>query len=180
MEKEFATVTFRRTDGTTFSQPVRGMVYATGRRGSLGYLDRGLLSEILECDDNGEINPMVSGQTLRQKAFENMEIANNIFIVGSLTGDTLIRFAHGSCAQTAGKLIRTFTGENRVRTKAVVSTRSQGSSPGLMQGIDGHDVYGNGDQKVQLDKIDSCRTEYPIPEKLGLLGSIWKALTAIW
>ncbi|KAJ1707293.1 hypothetical protein G4B11_001251 [Aspergillus flavus] len=180
MKKEFATVTFRRTDGTIFSRPVRGMVYATGRRGSLGYLERGLLSEIVGCDDKGDVSPTVSGQTLRHKAFENMEIANNVFIVGSLTGDTLIRFAHGSCAQTAGKLIRTYTGENNAKSNAAASPRPQGSSPGVMQGFDGHDVYGNGNHRAQLDKIDSCRTEYPMPEKSGLLGSIWKALTAIW
>ncbi|KAB8232491.1 hypothetical protein ETB97_000859 [Aspergillus alliaceus] len=180
MHKEWATVTFRQTDGTTFSRPVRGMVYATGRRGSLGYLDQNLLSEVLGPNNRSEINPLVSGQTLRHKAFDSMEIANNVFIIGSLTGDTLIRFAHGGCVQTAGNLIRTYTGEEQTRSKAIIPSRPQGSSPGVMQGIDGHDIYGNGNYRPQLNKIDSCGSQYPIPEKSGILGSVWNALTAIW
>ncbi|KAE8355975.1 hypothetical protein BDV28DRAFT_11685 [Aspergillus coremiiformis] len=176
-QKEGTTITLRHPDGTTFSRFVRSMVYATGRRGSLGYLDHGLLSEVLGCGDGDEISPVISGQTLRHKAFDSMEIANNVFIIGSLTGDTLIRFAHGSCVQTAGKLIRTFTGAEEAWSKVATPSRPQGSSPGVMQGIDGHDVYGTGSQ---IDKIDSCRTEYPLPEKSSFLGTIWKALNAIW
>ncbi|KAE8151723.1 hypothetical protein BDV25DRAFT_128529 [Aspergillus avenaceus] len=178
MEEKFATVTFRCSDGSTFTRPVRGMVYATGRRGSLGYLDQDLLPEVVGRGDGTEVSPVISGQTLRRKALENMEITENLFIIGSLTGDSLIRFAYGSCAQTAGRLISSFTGEDTARNKGT-STRPPSSSPGVMHGIDGHDVYGTGDRTPQLERVDTYRSEYP-SEKLGLLGTIWKALTTIW
>ncbi|KAF7589218.1 hypothetical protein BBP40_004560 [Aspergillus hancockii] len=177
MEKESAVVTFRRPDGTTFTRPVRGMVYATGRRGSLSYLDHTLLSEVLGCDDGSELNPMITGKSLRHKAFDSMEVANNVFIIGSLTGDTLIRFAYGGCVQTAGKLVSTFTGEVKPRSRPVTSSRAQGSSPGVMHGIDGHDVYGAGNPRTH---VDDCHMEYASAEKPSIIGSIWKALSTIW
>jgi hypothetical protein len=180
MEKELAVVTFRRADGTILTRPVSSMVYATGRRGSLGYLDHTLRSEVVGYDDKNEINPTITGQTIRHKAFDNMEVANNVFIIGSLTGDTLIRFAYGGCVQTAGKLISTFTGQEKVRSRPATASRPQGSSPGVMHGIDGHDVYGVGDFRAQPERFDTCREEFPVAEKPGILGNIWKALTAIW
>ncbi|RDW89834.1 uncharacterized protein DSM5745_01609 [Aspergillus mulundensis] len=139
-QDEMAIVTFRRPDGTAFSRPVRGMVYATGRRGSLGYINQSLLREVIGSDDTGEANPTISGQTLRSKAIENVEIAKDVFIIGSLTGDSLIRFAYGSCVQAAGKLIDELTGSDTPRTSSTHISKQE-LNIGVMRGIDGHDVY---------------------------------------
>ena len=115
-----ATVTFRReADGTVFSRQVRGLVYAVGRRGNLDYLDRSLLREVIAGGEEeggtpggasvDTLGPMIVGQTLRNKAYDDLEVARNVFIIGSLTGDSLIRFAYGGCVYTAGKLIRAYT-----------------------------------------------------------------------
>ncbi|KAL4762708.1 uncharacterized protein BDW70DRAFT_26533 [Aspergillus foveolatus] len=140
IQEENATVTFRHPDGIIFSRPVRGMVYATGRRGTLSYIDQSLLREILGSDDNAEVNPTISGQTLRGKAVENVEISKDVFIIGSLTGDSLIRFAYGSCVQAAGKLIDGFTGSDTPKTSSISVSRNE-LNIGVMRGIDGHDVY---------------------------------------
>src|SRR5699024_2172401 len=114
MQDDSAMVTFRQPDGSTLSRQVRGLVYATGRRGSLGYLAHDLISEVLG-DDGTEIAPVIPAQSLRKKALENLEVARSVFIIGSLTGDSLIRFAYGGCVQTAGRLIRAHTGNDDER-----------------------------------------------------------------
>lgn len=63
---------------------------------------------------------MISGQTLRHKVEEGQEdgltdlqdhtqgfeVAHNVFVVGSLSGDSLIRHAFGGCTVVAGKVMR--------------------------------------------------------------------------
>ncbi|KAF9887370.1 hypothetical protein FE257_010225 [Aspergillus nanangensis] len=180
MHTDSASVTFRRTDGTTFTRLVRGMVYATGRRGSLGYLDRPLLAEVLSPKDGTEISPIISGQTLRGKALDNVEVAKDVFIIGSLTGDSLIRFAYGSCVETAGKLIGAFLGEGKTRPETVAAARPQETSVGVMHGIDGHDVYPS-EQAARVDSIhqDTAFDEQK-PQTDGILRSIWSSLMKIW
>ncbi|KAL2432871.1 hypothetical protein ABEF95_004921 [Exophiala dermatitidis] len=51
------------------------------------------------------IRTMISGQTLRAKANQDLQVAPHVFIIGSLTGDSLIRFAYGGCAYAAGKIV---------------------------------------------------------------------------
>lgn len=167
MQNEQAVVTFRKKDGTAWSQPVRGMVYATGRRGTLRYLDGDLLSEVV--DSSGKADPIVSGQTLRNKAFENLEVARDVFVIGSLTGDSLVRFSYGGCVQAAGRLMRAYSGEQESArpVSSPVSVSSQrGSSPPVMNGIDGHYVYQHGER--DKDKL-------PLGEKLGI-GGLWRSL----
>lgn len=178
-QKESATVTFRQADGTTFSRVVRGMVYATGRRGSLSYLDPSLLSEVIGDDERGETDPVISSQTLRGKAFDNMEVAKDVFIIGSLTGDSLIRFSYGSCTQTAGKLIGTYTGEAKTRNRTVTTARPQDSSLNVMHGLDGHDIYPTAKKGVCLEKHDTHDT-IPSFRKPGFFGSLWKSFVGIW
>jgi hypothetical protein len=48
---------------------------------------------------------LISGRTLRTKAESSLEVAKNIFITGSLTGDSLIRHAVGGCVFTAGRIM---------------------------------------------------------------------------
>lgn len=99
-----AEVTLCMHDGTTFTRPVSGLAYAVGRRGSLNYLDKKLRGEIIgqKATDDGEL---ISARTLRSQAQTDLEVASDIFIIGSLTGDSLIRFAYGGCAYVAGKIM---------------------------------------------------------------------------
>ncbi|KAA8651379.1 hypothetical protein EYZ11_008330 [Aspergillus tanneri] len=178
--KDSATVTFRQTDGTTFTRIVRGMVYATGRRGSLGYLDHNLLSEVLSHDEGGEIIPIISGQSLRGKALQDMEVARDVFIIGSLTGDSLIRFSYGSCTQTAGKLIASNTGKAEARIKTVSTPRSQEFSPRVMHGLDGHDIYPTTDKHIYLEKCTTHDTVPQLSEDSSLFEKLWRTFVSIW
>ncbi|KAL2823046.1 hypothetical protein BJX63DRAFT_417426 [Aspergillus granulosus] len=176
VQDEGAIVTLRCPDGTTFSKNVRGMVYATGRRGTLGYLDQSLLREVIGCDDKSEVNTTISGQTLRSKAIENVEVAKDAFIIGSLTGDSLVRFAYGSCVQAAGKLINDLTGKHNARSISTPNPKQE-LCIGVMHGIDGHDVYPNNGQPRQFE--DNNTVTPPIPLNSSLKG-VWSWLVGIW
>lgn len=179
-QKESATITLRQNDGTTFTRVVRGMVYATGRRGSLGYLDHDLLSEVTGVDERGETNPIISSQTLRSKALESMEVAKDVFIIGSLTGDSLIRFSYGSCVQTGGKLIGTYTGEAKARnTRTVTPSRPQDSPLSVMHGLDGHDIYSSAQNELCLEKYETHDT-IPSSQNPGFFEGIWRSFIGIW
>lgn len=106
-----ATVTFTFTLGkeggderSSFQRRVSSLAYVVGRRGSLDYLSTDLRAEFLSGDACG--SGMISGQTLREQANEDLEIAPHVFVIGSLTGDSLIRFAYGGCAYAAGKIMK--------------------------------------------------------------------------
>ncbi|KAL4960243.1 uncharacterized protein BDV14DRAFT_183048 [Aspergillus stella-maris] len=174
IQESSAIITLRLPDGTTQDRKVRGMVYATGRRGSLGYLDQSLLREVISSDDNTEPNPTISGQTLRAKAIDSVEVAKDVFIIGSLTGDSLIRFAYGSCVQAAGKLIKDIS-EN-VKTNRT-STPASRQDIGVMQGIDGHDVYSNGGPFCSDKEQHAVSSPGPIQKASR---GIWTWLMGIW
>ena len=50
---------------------------------------------------------LVSGHTLRPRIEESnsIEVAPNVFVIGSLTGDSLVRFALGGCCVVAGRVL---------------------------------------------------------------------------
>ncbi|OOF95208.1 hypothetical protein ASPCADRAFT_207688 [Aspergillus carbonarius ITEM 5010] len=172
MQQDQAIVTFRQPDGSTLTRAVRGMVYATGRRGSLEYLDRSLLREVVGGDPDTEISPIISAQTLRGKACEDTEVAPDVFIIGSLTGDSLIRFAYGSCVQAAGKLVDARTGKERVRSGSNNNSRPQ-SSLCVMRGIDGHDIT----PPNELWAVDNDRMASTFPQRVvpnGLWRWLWR------
>ena len=175
-QDSLALVTFRRQDGSTFSRSVRGLVYAAGRRGTLGYLDPSLRSEVLghEAHDGA-----VSGQTLRAKAIENLEVARGVYIIGSLTGDSLVRFAYGGCVLTAGHLMGGQEGEREKRStcSSVASTRPQ-SSLAVMNGMDGHYVYPTaGPALTQEDTLSKVSTAPPRQSWWKTFVGLWQGLT---
>ena len=177
VESELAQVTFRRADGSTFSRAVRGLVYAAGRRGVMSYLETELRSEVLGHDDPKDTT--VSGQTLRAKAIEDLEVAPGVHIVGSLTGDSLIRFAYGGCVSAAGKLIRGEDGEQESRStrSSGVSTRPQSSSLAVMNGMDGHHIYPNdGSTLTREETLSKVSTAASSPSWWRALGGVWKDL----
>lgn len=173
LKNDQARITFRREDGSTFCRFVRGLVYAAGRRGTLSYLDPELRSEVLGQDDLG---PVVSGQTLREKAMEDLEVAPGVYIIGSLTGDSLVRFAYGGCVSAASHLMHGRDGDRVQRSmcSSVVSTRPPSSSLAVMNGVDGHQIYSN--SMSGLTREDTLFSKVSTATSPVTVESWWKAL----
>ncbi|KAJ5625265.1 hypothetical protein N7510_001574 [Penicillium lagena] len=178
-----ATVTFSRSDGSTFSRSVRGLVYAAGRRGSLSYLDPALLSEVVgqHCQDEKPEATTISAQTLRAKATENLEVAPGVFIIGSLTGDSLVRFSYGGCVYAAGHLI----GNQKKGRKScspcssiVSAAKTPTSSIAVMNGIDGHHIIPK-DDASELMREDTLSKRSTVTEQPGVRGW-WKTMVRVW
>lgn len=153
-----ATVTLQKAgkNESPFQRRISGLAYVVGRRGSMQYLSPNLLQEVLPKNDMSSHIPsgsMISGQTLREKANEDLELAPRVFIIGSLTGDSLIRFAYGGCAYAAGKIIPSPSNDKSApgspkgeRSNGVVKAclsqyQTPVSSPRIpaMNGLDGHE-----------------------------------------
>lgn len=103
-----ATITIRLTSGEEITREIGGLDYVVGRRGTLDFLSNDLRTEILTAPDQVlpvNTQALISGRTLRTKAETSLEVAKNIFITGSLTGDSLIRHAVGGCVFTAGRIM---------------------------------------------------------------------------
>lgn len=105
MRDKAAIITLRQSDGGCIEREVSAMQYVIGRRGSLDFMDYDLLGEITGSEKFVE-RIIVSGKTLRARAENSLELAANVFVIGSLTGDSLIRFAFGGCVFAAGEIIR--------------------------------------------------------------------------
>ncbi|KAH3943888.1 hypothetical protein HBI81_047350 [Parastagonospora nodorum] len=100
-ETKTATITLRLASGEQITRSVGGLAYVVGRRGTLSFLSPTLRAEILEHDTNN----LISGRTLRAKIeASTLEVARNVFLTGSLTGDSLIRHAVGGCVFAAGRI----------------------------------------------------------------------------
>ena len=94
-------------DGTILKREISKMEYAIGRRGSLSYLNKSLAGAVLNTlDQTADLQPAISGRTLRSKVEANLEVSPNVFVIGSLTGDSLIRFAYGGCVFAAREIMR--------------------------------------------------------------------------
>lgn len=136
-----ATIVCQLNNENPFEREIGGLAYVVGRRGSLSYLDSDLQAEI--CGNFTDA-AWISGTTLRDKALSNTEVADNVFIIGSLTGDSLVRFAYGSCVIAAGRIIERqgrSKAENSSGSSSPITNQSSRSSPGrlgVMNGLDGH------------------------------------------
>ena len=138
-----AEITFQSGDEPPFQRVVSGLAYVVGRRGSLSYLVPELQTEVGGSHFNVD---HLTGQTLREKALSSTEVANDVFIIGSLTGDSLVRFAYGGCVYAAGKIFSRHVDQSigyvsSSRTTSSTTTTSRRSSPGrnyAMNGLDGH------------------------------------------
>jgi hypothetical protein len=106
-----ATITLGLPSGDTITREVGGLAYVVGRRGTLDFLSPDLRSDVLSMpdhirDDSSISGHLISGRTLRAKAeATSLEVAKNVFITGSLTGDSLIRHAVGGCVFAAGRIL---------------------------------------------------------------------------
>lgn len=101
-----ATATIRLTSGECRNYEVGGLGYVVGRRGTIDFLSPSLQAEILSPTPMDLTSTtQISGRTLRTKAETSLEVARNVFITGSLTGDSLIRHAVGGCVFAAGRIL---------------------------------------------------------------------------
>ncbi|RPB13780.1 hypothetical protein P167DRAFT_573079 [Morchella conica CCBAS932] len=86
-------------DGEIVERVIDEFKYCVGRRGSLEYLSPELRKAVGVVDAG-----WISGDTMRWRVEEDLEIVKGVFVVGSLTGDSLVRFGFGGCAYAAGKI----------------------------------------------------------------------------
>lgn len=128
-----ATVTIRLASGEQIEREVGGLDYVVGRRGTLDFLSTDLRTEILTTPDQVapiNTNTLISGRTLRPKAEISLEVAKNVFITGSLTGDSLIRHAVGGCVFAAGRIMDTIpTTYSPDSTPSPTTTSPRSTSP---------------------------------------------------
>ncbi|KAL5118014.1 hypothetical protein ACEQ8H_004160 [Pleosporales sp. CAS-2024a] len=100
-----ATLTIQLPSGVQLQRCVGGLAYVVGRRGTLNFLSPTLCTEILGPTES-TIDHLISGRTLRPKIeSSSLEVARNVFVTGSLTGDSLIRHAVGGCVFAAGRIM---------------------------------------------------------------------------
>ncbi|TKA67193.1 hypothetical protein B0A49_08727 [Cryomyces minteri] len=96
--------------GLIVERVIGAIEFAGGRRGSVGYLSASLRRELFmqaigkPFPDGGDATT-IDRYTLRAQARRDLQIMPFAFIVGSLTGDTLVRFALGSCFNAAHKIM---------------------------------------------------------------------------
>jgi hypothetical protein len=108
LENHEAKVKIRLENGQVEERRVGALDYFVGRRGSLSYLDASLRREVVPPEwraDPANSTEFVSGRTLRSQVEADTEVAPAVYVIGSLTGDSLIRHAFGTCIQTASHLI---------------------------------------------------------------------------
>jgi hypothetical protein len=159
MSATSAVITLRNDADEVFEREISRLFYVVGRRGSLQYLDRDLQREI----GMGEIEAgLLSGHTLRQAVSEDLQLVRGMFVIGSLTGDSLVRFAYGSCAYAAGKIMggpskptqQSQTG--RLNGVARPQTPTSHVSPSIspMNGLEGHNSspHARGHNQKLLDR----------------------------
>jgi hypothetical protein len=143
VQGDSAVVMLQRADGSQVQRTVSGLAYVIGRRGSLNYLESALRHEI--CGPIQDTD-MLSGRSLREKALEDLEVAPGVFITGSLTGDSLVRFAFGSCTYAGGKIIDSATavpvvnGQSSTPRSVSKTPRSSSSRLSTMNGLAGHNL----------------------------------------
>lgn len=136
---DHAIVTFISKDGTRFSRPVCGLAYGIGRRGSLGYLESSLRGEVMKGTDGSDDDTSnISAKSLRTKVMEDLEVAPDVFVIGGLTGDSLIRYAYGGCVYAAYSLISASGCSSGTCTPKQPAGTPTGGRHALMNGVDGH------------------------------------------
>ena len=107
VHSDIALLSLETGDGTMLHREISSMQYVIGRRGSLSFLENSLASEILDTSiERMERSSAISGSTLRSRVKKDLELAPGLFAIGSLTGDSLIRFAYGGCVFAARGIMR--------------------------------------------------------------------------
>lgn len=93
-------------DGEVVCRRVSKIKLRTGRSGSLDYISPQILN--VNNDDDNEDLSHVTKNTVRETLHANygdLKINDGVYAVGSLSGDTLVRFLLGGCMVVAKQLI---------------------------------------------------------------------------
>ena len=154
VKSDRATVFLQDSSGRTSQRLVSGLKYHIGRRGSLDYLAKCLQDEICKRDQLPRPNcniASLSGPSLRSKAEKSLEVASNVFITGSLTGDSLIRYAFGGCVFAAREIMGRKMEVNRT-DKPITESKD----PGL--NVDGSSKYDYDETRIHGDMRDERAT----------------------
>jgi hypothetical protein len=142
-----ARLSIRLDDGRLVERIAGGLAYQVGRRGSLEYLDPALRTEVVYCQlqlpPKQPFEGLLNCRTLRSKAEADLEVAPNVFITGSLTGDSLVRHAFGACLYAAGKIMGVQRQPSPSRAKpdacvAVFGPDGGGNSDGVLANGSAH------------------------------------------
>jgi hypothetical protein len=165
-----ARITLRLSSGEQVTREVGGLQYVVGRRGTLDFLSPGLCTEILSSATHSlpvDTQVLISGRTLRAKAESSLEVARNVFITGSLTGDSLIRHAVGGCVFAAGRILgaisTTYSPDSTPSRSASTSDseepdKSEGSKSTLSEVTNGHaDLHL--DRRKLVRGVEASRTQ---------------------
>ena len=158
MRGDVPTLTLVGPDGLVSKRGISSMEYVVGRRGSLKYLERPIRNEVLAADGQDTDQIMISGRTLRSKVEESLEVAPGLLIIGSLAGDSLIRFAFGSCIVAARTILNHHGVENgKLGKEAFTTTKTQENALGhLLNGdVLAHEkleYLTNGHSNLGIDK----------------------------
>ncbi|EKG12294.1 hypothetical protein MPH_10599 [Macrophomina phaseolina MS6] len=151
--EDFAKVTMRLESDEIIERAVGGIEYVVGRRGSLDYLDDSLRSEVVsptvgqeDEEEENSASGLISGRTLREKAETDLEVARSVFIIGSLTGDSLVRHAFGACAYAAGKILdakHEFAEEHNCAAAAAKTEMPTPPRSPVQKGVNSHSRNGS-------------------------------------
>ncbi|MCJ1336626.1 hypothetical protein MMC09_001904 [Bachmanniomyces sp. S44760] len=133
-KKDHASITLEGPDGESFERKISRLEYVIGRRGSLQYLDENLQTEIHQSvsastDQNVSLSD-ISGRIMKLAAEAKLEIAPDVFIIGNLTGDSLIRFACGGCVYAAREIL-----SRREERDSRTEKDKQGASKSIKQNM---------------------------------------------
>lgn len=123
MEGSLARIRLKLESGDMIERVVGGLDYVIGRRGNLDYLSAPLRREVLSSPERFESpteqGASLSGRSLRSKVETDFEVAPGVFVIGSLTGDSLVRHAFGGCVAAASRIMGTIkTSKERSRVAA--------------------------------------------------------------
>ncbi|KAL1642968.1 hypothetical protein SLS58_005210 [Diplodia intermedia] len=149
---DFAIIKILLESGEIIERAVGGIEYVVGRRGSLEYLEEPLRSEVngpatrRSEEDDEPLPGLISGRTLREKVEEDLEIAPSVFIIGSLTGDSLVRHAFGACSYAGGRVLdvkHEFAEENGCAASAAKTKIPTPPRSPVRKGVNGHSRNGS-------------------------------------
>ena len=158
LQNEKALLVLEAFDGSTQEREVSGMEYVIGRRGSLDYLSQSMQHEIGFVEDRETAGrSLVSGLSLRNRVESNLQIATGVFTIGSLTGDSLIRFAYGGCVFAAGDILRSSQSASispeSSSTEGSDELSTASSSPlDMLPNPSSAGFYAGGHPELQMDK----------------------------
>ena len=154
-----AVVTLEMNDGSVIDRNISHLEYVIGRRGSLGYLDQTLVSDLLNPNDTASTSDaVVSGRSLRAKVEANLELAPNMFATGSLTGDSLIRHAYGGCIVASRAIMGRIANSSPTITCCDSSLTSEASSTAassqadLTRSLADDSLHASGHSDLHIDR----------------------------